>query len=127
MKIERSTKVGRGYRQRQVDISSPSKGSVDRSTVDVAAERLMERWDLESLQSYKLMVQGYLQTALAGTYRLGHERDMSRGRARLFYFILKINHELESMVAALLRDQEGQLRLMASIELIAGLLMDVYI
>ncbi len=97
------------------------------TAVDEAARRLLKQRNLANLRRYRDLVREFLRKAVAGSYSLkGDRRWDGRGHRKVYYLIEKVNSSLEELVAMVLKKQENTLKLMAKLDEIRGLLLDLY-
>lgn len=95
--------------------------------VDEAAQKLLNQPSMETLRSYRAAVRDFLKDALTGSYRMkGESRWDRRGNRRVFCVVQKINQTLEELATEVLQKNAQPLGLMAKIDQIRGLLIDLY-
>jgi len=87
---------------------------------------LADRKDIMELKRYKQMLAEFMQEAVRFAYELKKKpgRD-GRGRHKMYAIIKVINEKLDKMTQEILADQSEVLQLMADIEDINGLLLDL--
>ncbi len=97
------------------------------SQVDEAAKKMLTQPSMETLRSYRAAVRDFLKEAIPGSYRMkGESRWDRRGNRRLFCVVQKINQKLEELTAAVLQKNAKPMELMAKVDEIRGLLVDLY-
>lgn len=89
-------------------------------------EILGQRKDIMELKRYKRMLSEFMQEIVRFTYELRKNpgRD-GRGRHRMYAIIKTINEKLDKMTKEILEEQADTLQLMADIEDINGMLLDL--
>ncbi|MDR1668822.1 MAG: YaaR family protein [Oscillospiraceae bacterium] len=89
-------------------------------------EVLARRYDIAELKRYKKLIAEFMQEAVRFTYEFKKRstRD-GRGRHHMYAIIRCVNEKLEKMTQDILSQQVDQLQLMADIEDIHGMLVDL--
>ncbi|HHT48986.1 MAG TPA: YaaR family protein [Firmicutes bacterium] len=95
--------------------------------VDEAAQKLLNQPSIETLRSYRLAVRSFLKEAVSGSYQMkGESRWDRRGNRRMFCVVQKVNQALEELTSAVLEKNAKPMELMAKMDEIRGLLVDLY-
>lgn len=95
--------------------------------VDEASKHLLNQPSTENLRSYRQAVRDFLKDALQGSFRMkGESRWDRRGNRRVFCVVKKINKALEELTARVFKTNEEAIDVMAKIDEIRGLLVDLY-
>ncbi|HBG16917.1 MAG TPA: hypothetical protein DDW93_09075 [Firmicutes bacterium] len=95
--------------------------------VDETAKKLLTQPNMGNLRLYREAVRAFLKNALSGSYRLkGESRWDRRGNRRVFCIVEKINKSLEDLTTLVLQKNEEAIGVMAKIDEIRGLLVDLY-
>ncbi len=91
-------------------------------------EILARRYDIAELKRYKKLITEFMQEAVRFTYEFKKRstRD-NRGRHRMYAIIRCVNEKLEKMTQDILSQQVDQLQLMADIDDIHGMLVDLFV
>lgn len=95
--------------------------------IDNLGKNMAEHRNVEDLQEYKNKVKDFLATSLKKIYKL--KEDMSfdrRGRHRIYSLVEKVDKELEELTDMFMDKQQDKLALVAKVDEIRGLLIDVY-
>ncbi|MDR1693164.1 MAG: YaaR family protein [Oscillospiraceae bacterium] len=90
-------------------------------------EVLARRYDIAELKRYKKLITEFMQEAVRFTYEFKKRstRD-GRGRHHMYAIIRRVNERLEKMTQDILSRQTDQLQLMADIDDIHGMLVDLF-
>ncbi|NLW55148.1 MAG: YaaR family protein [Firmicutes bacterium] len=97
------------------------------SRVDERAKHLLDQPSTENLRLYREAVRAFLKDALRGSFRMkGESRWDRRGNRRVFCVVEKINKALEDLTATVLQTNKEAIDVMAKIDEIRGLLIDLY-
>lgn len=97
------------------------------SQVDKAAQKMLNHPSLETLRAYRAAVRDFLKEAISGSYRMKEEsRWDRRGNRRIFCVVQKVNQALEELTTEVLQKNAKPIELMARVDEIRGLLVDLY-
>lgn len=97
------------------------------AVVDEAAQNLLQERTLANLRHYREAVREFMKKVVAGSYQVkGSHRWDGRGNRKMFYLIEKVNYSLEGLAAMVLKKQTDTMKLMAALDEIRGLLLDLY-
>ena len=95
--------------------------------VDEAAKKLLTQPSMETLRSYRAAVRDFLKEAISGSYRMkGESRWDRRGNRRMFCVVQKVNQALEELTSTVLQKNAQPIEVMAKMDEIRGLLVDLY-
>jgi len=91
-------------------------------------EKLGEKVDIAELRVYKKMISEFLDEAVRGFAKFSKESFMDRrGRHRIYSIIRKINQNLEELTQEVLKKEKDHLKILARIEDIRGLVLDIFL
>ncbi|NLW59452.1 MAG: YaaR family protein [Firmicutes bacterium] len=97
------------------------------SRVDETGKRLLNEPSMATLRSYRAAVRDFLKKAIGGSYEMKEEsRWDRRGNRRVFCVVQKINQTLEELTTEVLTKNADTIALLAKIDEIRGLLIDLY-
>ena len=89
-------------------------------------ERLTEKVDIAELRAYKKMISEFLDEAVRGFAKFSKESHMDRrGRHRIYSIIKKVNSNLEELTQEILKSEKDHLKILARVEDIRGLILDI--
>lgn len=89
--------------------------------------RMARNMSLSDLKKYRDMVAGFLKLCIAGGLSCKEEKFSSRyGRTKVLTIIKTVNQKLLAMAEALLSDNKDSLKVLALVDEIRGLLLDLY-
>jgi uncharacterized protein YaaR (DUF327 family) len=94
--------------------------------IDMQAQKLSERLDIAELKRYRSLVTEFLDVSVrhSSEYKREHTLD-ARGRHRIFGIVKKIDEELEMLTREVLKEQKDYIGVLAKLEDIRGLLVDI--
>ena len=95
--------------------------------IDEAAKKLLNEPSMETLRSYRAAVRDFLKEAVTGSYKMkGESRWDRRGNRRVFCVVQKLNQALEELTTEVLQKNAEPITMMAKMDEIRGLLVDLY-
>ena len=92
--------------------------------IKVAGKRLKDKQTYANLQEYKKIIKEYLNFILKNYYIIVKERNITQ--TTLYTRIEIIDKEIEELTMQLLSEQKENFAIMAKIDHIEGLLLDIY-
>lgn len=82
---------------------------------------------LKDLKKYKDLIQKFLDYAVNKMYHLKEQPGWDRrGRRKIYVMVETVNEELEELTKALLSEQKDKIAILAKIDEIRGLLVDIH-
>jgi len=89
--------------------------------------RLSQSMTIGDLKAYKKLVKNFLAEAVGKTYLVKEEAHWDRrGRHKVFITVQKVDQKLEELTQMVLEQQQDQLKLLAKMDEIRGLLIDLF-
>ena len=89
---------------------------------------MANRCDLLELKRYKEMVAEFMYEAVRFSFAFKKQSTIdARGRHRLYALIKRVNQRIEALTAQMLSGQADNLSVMAAVDELRGLLMDLYL
>ena len=94
--------------------------------IDQQAQKLSERLDIAELKRYRTLVAEFIEISVRNSseYQREHTLD-GKGRHRIFGIVKKIDAELETLTREVLKTQKDYIGVLAKLEDIRGLLVDI--
>ena len=94
--------------------------------IDQQAQKLSERLDIAELKRYRSLVTEFVDISVrhSSEYQREHTLD-GRGRHRIFGIVKKIDVELEQLTREVLNEHKDYIGVLAKLEDIRGLLVDI--
>ena len=94
--------------------------------IDMQAQKLSERLDIGELRRYRTLVTEFIDISVRHSteYQKEHTLD-GKGRHRIFGIVKKIDSELEALTRDVLKAQKDYIGVLAKLEDIRGLLVDI--
>ena len=94
--------------------------------IDLQAQKLSERLDIAELKRYRSLVTEFIDVSVRNSseYKREHTLD-GKGRHRIFGIVKKIDAELEMLTREVLKGQKDYIGILAKLEDIRGLLVDI--
>lgn len=96
-------------------------------TLDELGARLSQTFSFEDLLVYKKLLGGFLEDSLTQIYGLKKETGWSAaGRPKLYQRIELLNQEVEELTQIVLKKQGDCVQILAKLDSIRGILVDLY-
>ena len=113
-----------GRKRADGDFRAKLKNLLER--IDMQAQKLSERLDIAELKRYRSLVTEFIDVSVrhSSEYKREHTLD-GKGRHRIFGIIKKVDAELEALTREVLRSQKDFIGVLAKLEDIRGLLVDI--
>ena len=94
--------------------------------IDMQAQKLSERLDIAELKRYRALVTEFVDISVrhSSEYQREHTLD-GRGRHRIFGIVKKIDSELEQLTREVLNEHKDYIGVLAKLEDIRGMLVDI--
>lgn len=97
------------------------------SDIEKQGRQLAETLNIRDLKKYKDMIQKFLDYAVNKMYHLKEQAGWDRrGRRKIYTIVETVNSELENLTGMLLSEQKDQIAVLAKVDEIRGLLIDIY-
>jgi len=94
--------------------------------IDGISDRLARNLNLNDLITYKQLVQSFIKEATARAYAVNQERSFTRRGARsILVSVEKINREVEMLVTEFAARKNDPMEILATLDKIRGLLVDL--
>ena len=113
-----------GRKRIEGDFRNKLKNLLER--IDQQAQKLSERLDIAELKRYRSLVTEFIDISVRNSseYKREHTLD-GKGRHRIFGIVKKIDVELEALTREVLRGQKDYINVLAKLEDIRGMLVDI--
>ena len=94
--------------------------------IDMQSQKLSERMDIGELKRYRTLVKEFLDISLKNSTHFHKEHTLdSKGRHRIFAIVKKVDTELETLTREVLKQQKDNINVLAKLDDIRGLLLDI--
>lgn len=95
--------------------------------IEVQGQRLANRRTLIELKKYKEMVRNFLREVVSSGYQVKEEAGWDRrGRYKVHVLVDRVNAKLEELTEEILQKEKSQVDILARVDEIRGLLVDMY-
>ncbi len=95
--------------------------------IEKQGKKLAETLNLKDLKKYRDLIQKFLDYAVNKMYHLREQSGWDRrGRHKIYTMVETVNKELEELTNLLLSEQKDKIAILAKIDEIRGLLIDIY-
>jgi uncharacterized protein YaaR (DUF327 family) len=94
--------------------------------IDHQAQKLSERLDIAELKRYRTLVTEFIDLSVKHSTQYHREHTLDgRGRHRIFAIVKKVDLELENLTREVLRTQKDNIGVLAKLDDIRGMLVDI--
>ncbi|MDR1439381.1 MAG: YaaR family protein [Clostridiales bacterium] len=94
--------------------------------IDQQAAKLADRLDIGELKRYRSLVAEFIDISVRHSSQYEKEQTLdARGRRRIFGIVKKIDAELETLAREVLKGQKDNLGVLAKLDDIRGMLVDI--
>lgn len=94
--------------------------------LDEQAKRFAKSPTPESLTKYKELISNFVAAAVRKMYRMAQTTGWGTGRHRIYSVVQKIDEALEELTESVLKGQMNQMALLAKLDEIRGMVLDLY-
>lgn len=117
--LEELQKVRKGQMQQKLDNLLKA--------IEEQGQRFGRNRSIGELKRYKELVKRFVAEVVSKTYNLKQDIGWDRrGRHRVFQMIEKVDQALEELTAMIFDEQSEQIKILAKVDEIRGLLIDIY-
>ena len=107
-----------------VDVKEKLKNLLER--IDQQGQKLSERMDIGELKRYRTLVTEFMDLSVRNSVQYHKEHTLDgRGRHRIFGIVKKIDLELENLTREVLKNQKDNINVLAKLDDIRGMLLDI--
>lgn len=95
--------------------------------IDKQGKALGETLNIRDLKKFKDLIQKFLDYAVNKMYNLKEQQGWDRrGRHKVYTLVESVNNELENLTQMVLSEQKDNINILAKMDQIRGLLVDIY-
>jgi len=95
--------------------------------VDERARKLLASKNKKDFEEYKASVKQFMEKAITGSYKLEEKHGQRQdGKFVVFLTMKKVDEALENLAQLMVAGQQDPMRMVARLDEIRGLLMDLY-
>ncbi len=96
--------------------------------VDERARKLLASKNKKDFEEYKASVKQFMEKAITGSYKLEEKHGQRQdGKFVVFLTMRKVDEALENLAQLMVAGQQDPMRMVARLDEIRGLLMDLYL
>jgi len=121
-----SAAFGQRMDQKRAEGGAKERLRVLLEQIDKQAQRLSERLDIGELKRYRSLVTEFVDLSVKtfSKYHKEHTLD-GKGRHRIFGLVRKVDMELENLTSEVVKAQKDNIGVLAKLDDIRGLLLDI--
>lgn len=94
--------------------------------LDEQAKRFAKSPTPENLLLYKEMISNFVAGAVRRMYKMAQTSGLGTGRHRIYSIVEKIDEALEELTESVIAGQNNQMALLAKLDEIRGMVLDLY-
>jgi len=96
--------------------------------VEEKGKRLLSGKNRKEFEEYKSSVKKFMQKALNGSFRLEEKHGKRRdGKFVVYLTMQKVDEALDNLALLMMAGQQDSMRLVAALDEVRGLMMDIYL
>ena len=110
-----------------------SEGLADRlelliTDITVLGKKIAENRDIGGLKQYRALVRDFIEEVVTNSHEFSRENFLDRrGRHRVYGIVRQVNSELDALAQDLLTSEKSNIEILARVDEIHGLLLDMVI
>lgn len=94
--------------------------------ITVQDKKLAEHMDIKDLKKYRAMVADFMNEVVSRSHKFSRENFLDkRGRHRVYGIVKKVNDNLDELAQEIIKKEKDHLKILAKIDEIRGLLLDI--
>lgn len=91
-------------------------------------DRIKKKTDVKDMRRYRSMIKEFLNEVVNRSHKFSRENFLDRrGRHRVYGIVRLIDEKLDELAQELMKDEKDNLTVLAKVDEIRGLLMDLFI
>jgi uncharacterized protein YaaR (DUF327 family) len=105
------------------------KEKLEKLLQDITAQgqKLADNLNIKDLKQYKELVKSFMHEAVNKMYKLKEEAGWDRrGRHKIYTMVQTVDKELEDLTGMMIEEQKDKVAILAKIDEIRGMLIDLY-
>ncbi|HOQ17051.1 MAG TPA: YaaR family protein [Defluviitaleaceae bacterium] len=94
--------------------------------ITVQGKKLAEHMDIKDLKKYRAMVADFMNEVVSRSHKFSRENFLDkRGRHRVYGIVKKVNDNLDELAQEIIKKEKDHLKILAKVDEIRGLLLDI--
>lgn len=113
------------YKKEEADLQTRLNKLI--SEIDRQGELLGKSMDMKELKQYKKLIAAFLNEVVNSSLKYSkHNQFDRRGRHRVYALVKKVNAKVEELSREFLKEEKDNIKILETIGIIKGLLLDMY-
>lgn len=109
------------------DADLAEKLSVMMGEIETQGKKIGKKADIRDMKHYRELVKDFLNEVLTRSHKFSRENFLDkRGRHRVYGMIRLIDQNMDELAAELLKEEKDHILILAKIDEIRGLLLDIF-
>lgn len=90
-------------------------------------ERIKKRMDIRDVKRYRMMIQEFMNEVVSRSHEFSRENSLDRrGRHRVYGIVKLVNQAIDELAQELIEEEVDALMILARIDEIRGMLLDIF-
>lgn len=90
-------------------------------------ERIKKRMDIRDVKRYRMMIQEFMNEVVSRSHEFSRENSLDRrGRHRVYGIVKLVNQAIDELAQELIEEEVDSLMILARIDEIRGMLLDIF-
>ena len=90
-------------------------------------ERIKKRMDIRDVKRYRMMIQEFMNEVVSRSHEFSRENSLARrGRHRVYGIVKLVNQAIDELAQELIEEEVDALMILARIDEIRGMLLDIF-
>lgn len=90
-------------------------------------DKLIKRMDVRDMKQYRMLIKNFMNEIVNRTHKFSRENFLDRkGRHRVYGIIRLVDEKLDELATELVKDEKDRLAILARVDEIRGLILDIF-
>lgn len=90
-------------------------------------DKLAKRMDIRDMKRYRKLIKEFMNEIVNRSHKFSRENFLDkRGRHRVYGIIRRVDETLDELAAELLKDEKNHMTILAKVDEIRGMLLDIF-
>lgn len=90
-------------------------------------DKLVKRMDVRDMKQYRMLIKNFMNEIVNRTHKFSRENFLDRkGRHRVYGIIRLVDEKLDELATELVKDEKDRLAILARVDEIRGLILDIF-
>lgn len=90
-------------------------------------DKLVKRMDVKDMRQYRALIKEFMNEIVNRSHKFSRENFLDRrGRHRVYGIIRRVDEKLDELAQELVKDEKDKIAILAKVDEIRGLLLDIF-